>query len=73
MAVSKSRPQYGSIDTSNPNIRPLMIILWQNIYLCTNRNTVFVISLYMLSSKSRPQYGSIDTPNTNIRPLVTLL
>ena len=31
MLASKSRPQYGSIDTSNINIRSLAIILWQNI------------------------------------------
>ena len=30
-----SRRQYDSADTSNSNIRPLMIILWQNIFfLC---------------------------------------
>ena len=35
MPVSKIRPQYGSIDPSHSNIRPLMMILWQNIYLYT--------------------------------------
>ena len=30
MLASKSRAQYGSIDTSNTNIRPLVTILWQN-------------------------------------------
>ena len=30
--ASKSRPQYSSIDTSNSNIRPLVIISWQNIF-----------------------------------------
>ena len=30
MLESKSRAQYGSIDTSNTNIRPLVTILWQN-------------------------------------------
>ena len=35
MSVSKIRPQYGSIDPSYSNIPPLIIILWQNIYLYT--------------------------------------
>ena len=30
MPASKSRPQYGSIDISNTNIRPLVTISWQN-------------------------------------------
>ena len=30
MLASKSRAQYGSIDTSNTNICPLVTILWQN-------------------------------------------
>ena len=30
-----SRPEYNSTDTSNSNICPLMIILWQNIYFYT--------------------------------------
>ena len=30
MLASKSRAQYGSIDTSNTNIRPLLTILWQD-------------------------------------------
>ncbi len=32
MPVSKSKPQYGSIDTSNTNIRPSVTILWQYIW-----------------------------------------
>ena len=30
MIASKSRPQYGSLDTSNTNILSLVTILWQN-------------------------------------------
>ena len=30
MPASKSTPQYSFIDTSNSNIHPLVIILWQN-------------------------------------------
>merc|ERR1712240_876422 len=32
MLASKSRAQYGSKDTSNSNIRPLVTILWQIIW-----------------------------------------
>ena len=56
-ATIKIRPQYGSIHPSHSNICPLMIILWQNIYIFVpKRNTGLVLSFYMLASKSRPQY-----------------
>ena len=71
MLASKSRPQYGSIDTSNSNIYPSFY--GRNFISVAMTNTVFVILFYMLASKSRPQYGSIDTSNSNIHPLVTIL
>ena len=73
MLASKSRPQYGSIDTSNFNICPLVTI-YGEIYISVPKNNIrFVLSFYMLASKSRAQYGSIDTSNSNIRPSVTIL
>ncbi len=45
MPVSKIRHQYGSIDPSYTYICPLMIILWQNIYMHILRLVIFCIKL----------------------------
>ena len=73
MPASKSRPQYGFIDTSNSNIRPLVTILWQIYISVPKRNIRYVLLFYMLASISTPQYSSLDTSNTNICSLVIIL
>ena len=57
MLASKSRPQDGSIDTPNTNIRLLMIILWQKLYFRTKeKHSFFIVILHATIKK----YTSIE-------------
>ena len=52
MLECKSRPQYGSIDTSNTNIRPLVtILIFNNVWKKTYENKTCEISKVMKTRK----------------------
>ena len=62
MLASKSRAQYGSIDTSNTNIRPLVTILWQNIYEQQNvtHSLPYLIEI-LIATPSTPIYSKVSS------------
>ena len=66
MLASKSRPQYGSIDTSNTNIRPLLTVLWQNTQELQNatHSLPYLLEIFVTTCGtpiySRVQYNTVQ-------------